>query len=710
MTRTLPILAALALSAAALAASPLDLRYPQTRRDDVVDVIHGVRVADPYRWLEDANKPEVKQWMAAQDRLTRGLLARQPGRARLAARLKALAYVESVSAPLVRGGRYFYERRHKDKEKAILYVRDGEHGAERVLIDPNTLTPDGTTTLGEWVPSWDGARLAYVLHANNSDAGVLHVLDVATGKPTDVDVLPGTDYAEPVWTPKGDGFYYMWLPPRSPKLPDADRFAYGELRFHRVGGDPAHDTTVHERTGDARTFVGGGTTKSGRWLFYTVQRGETHTDVWFRDQSKRNDPWHALTHGAEAVYLVDEWHDQFYVRTNEGASSWRVFRVDPEHAARSAWREIVPARNDVVLEGSTIAGGKLVLTTLHDAASGVEVRDLDGKLVRTLPLPGIGTVSAVVGDPDQDEAFLRFASFTTPPRILKTSIARGGVTTWAEVKVPADLSRYTVEQVWYPSKDGTRVSMFVVHQKGLRRDGANPFLLTGYGGFDIPMLPAFRPEVIAWLEAGGSYALANLRGGGEYGEAWHRAGMREHKQNVFDDFAAAAEYLIGERYTRPDKLAIYGRSNGGLLVGATMTQHPELFRAVLCGVPLLDMVRFHLFGGGKTWTPEYGSPEVADEFKWLYAYSPYHHVVDGVKYPALLMLSADADDRVAPLHARKFVAAMQHAQGGAARDGRPVLLRVEQHSGHAGADMLKQTVEYWADAYAFLQRELGMKP
>jgi prolyl oligopeptidase len=701
-----PARAAEPIHAGNAAAGDTVIRYPAAKRDGVVDTLHGTKVADPYRWLEDANDAGVKSWMTAEDQLARDYVAHVPARDRLAARLKQLFYVDNYFPPVRRQGRLFYLQQQRDQEKPILYVRDGDKGAERVLLDPNTMA---TTTLGDWEPTHDGKKLAYVLHVNNSDAGVLHVLDVATGKPLP-DAIPGADYTGTSWTPSGDGFYYTWLPSRTGKASDADRFALAEARFHRLGTPVAADKRVHEPAGDPRVFVGANLSEDGHWLTYTIARGEVRTDVFYRDLRKRDDPWHPLTNGLDAIYGVQAYRDQLYVHTNEGASRWRLFRVDPQKPARAQWLELVPERKDVVVERAAIVGKQLLLVGMKNAAHVLEVHGLDGALVRTLPLPALGQVSMLHGDEESDDVYMRFVSFTSPPRVLHTSIAKGGVEPWGrEAKFPADLSGYTTEQLFYPSKDGTQISMFIVQKKG-RAKGPAPLLLYGYGGFSVPLLPAWHPELVPWLEAGGVYVSTNLRGGGEYGEDWHRAGMRDRKQNVFDDFAGAAQWLIAHGYTSPDRLAIWGRSNGGLLVGAATVQHPELFRAVLCGVPLLDMVRFHLFGGGKTWTPEYGTPDDPIDFRSLFAYSPYHHVRAGVKYPALLMLSADADDRVEPLHARKFVAALQHAQGGSA-GARPVLMRIERNSGHAGSDRPaynKQLVGYWADAYAFLFHELGL--
>jgi prolyl oligopeptidase len=688
-----------------------NMKYPDSKRDAVVDDVHGVKIPDPYRWLEDAAKPEVKAWMAAEDKLARGFLAKLPGRDKLIARLKELLYLETFTPPHHFGNRYFYMRRHKDKEKAILYWKEGAGGDEKVLLDPNTLSADGSTSLGAWNPSWDGKTLVYGLNANNSDEAVLHVMDVVTGKVSDVDVIPGAKYAGPSWTPRGDGFYYTWVPPLSDVVTPAERPGYAQLRFHALGADPAADKVVHDKTGNPQTFLGGYVSKDGRWLFAVIQHGWNATDVYYRDLRVSDPTWRPFAVGKPYIYNVEAHQDLFYVTTNEEAPRWRIFRVDPRHGIdRKSWREIVAERKDVVIETANVLGNRLMLRTMKNAASGLEVRGLDGKLVREVALPGIGTVGGVVGDEDDDEAYFSFESFTTTPRSYKTSMKKGGAELFYEVKVPVDAAPYSVEQVWYPSKDGTKISMFIVRKKDMAKDGSTPFLLTGYGGFQVSMTPSFSPSLFPWLEAGGGYALPNLRGGGEYGEEWHKAGMREHKQNVFDDFAAAAEWLIDNRYTRADKLAIRGGSNGGLLMGAAVTQHPELFRAVICGVPLLDMIRYHLFGSGKTWIPEYGSSEDPKEFKWIHAYSPYQKVKQGTRYPALLMMSADADDRVDPMHARKMTAALQWAQGGAPADGRPILMRIEKHSGHGGADLVKQAVEQSADSYAFLMYELGMKP
>ena len=674
--------------------------WPDTRRDDVVDVIHGVPVADPYRWLEDETAPEVKAWMEAQDDHARDELAKLPGRQALVARLRELFYFDSIGAPVHRSGRYFFSRKHADKEKTVVYWKQGEDGEPVVLFDPNTWSADGSKGLGGWWPSWDGTLVAYNVTENNADESVMHVIDVATGVDR-VDVIPGTKYAGASWTPDGRGFYYTWLPPVG-AVPVADRPGYAEVRFHALGDDPAKDAVIHEATRNPQTFHGGFVSRDGRWLFVGVQHGWNRSDWWYRDLRAGESGWRTLVEGALAIFDVTVWRDRFYVYTNDGAPRYRVYRVDPARPARADWEEIVPERKDATLEGINIVGEKLVLAYLRNAASETEIHELDGRFVRKVALPPLGTSGGIAGNPDEDTGYFGYTSFTEPSIIYKTSIATGAVTEWARVTLPVDTANLVTEQVWFPSKDGTRISMFILHRKDVTRTGKNPTILYGYGGFNVSLTPGWSGARAVWLEEGGVYAIPNLRGGGEYGEEWHRDGMLLKKQNTFDDFIAAARYLVAEGWTSPEHLAISGGSNGGLLVGAAMTQAPDAFRAVVCAVALLDMVRYPLFGSGKTWVPEYGSPEDPDQFAALYAYSPYHRVVDGAKYPALLVLSADHDDRVDPMHARKLTAAVQHATAGSA----PVLLRIERQAGHGGADMVKQQVEQSADVYAFLREIL----
>lgn len=677
---------------------------PATKTEKISEEQFGTPVADPYRWLEDEKSPEVKAWMDAQDQYARAAL-QFPGRETLVKRLRSMLYIDAVSSPHHAGSRFFYSRRHADKEKSIVYWKEGETGAETVLLDPNTMSTDGTVSLGTWEPTHDGLTVAYAIRRNNSDEATLHVMDVATGKVSEKDVIEGAKYADPQWTPDGQGFYYTFLPALDGKEITVDaRPGFAEVRFHALGTDPAKDPVVHPRTADPATFISPSLSRDGRWLFVYIAHGWNANDVYYRDLQSKDTTWKPFVVGKDSQYSIIAWRDQFYVATNEGAPKWRVFKTAADKPARDEWREIVPEA-ETTLDSTQIVGEHLVLVTLKDASSRMEVRTLEGKLVRTVPLPSIGTTGGMSGNPDEDDAYFGFVSFMTPSEVYRTSIKTGETKLWASVKVPFDASPYEVQQVWYPSRDGTKVSMFLLHKKGLKKDGNTPWLLTGYGGFNVSMTPSFSVDFCLWLEAGGGVALPNLRGGGEYGEAWHRAGMLHNKQNVFDDFIAAAEYLIKSNYTKPEKLAIRGGSNGGLLVGAAMTQRPELFKAVICAVPLLDMVRYHKFGSGRTWIPEYGTAEKAEDFKVLHGYSPYHHIHPDTKYPALLMISADSDDRVDPMHARKFAAGIQAAS----TSGLPVLLRIEKNAGHGGADLIKQRVEASADSIGFLVEELGAK-
>jgi len=675
---------------------------PPTRREPIVDELHGERVADPYRWLERATDPDVVAWTRAQDDHARHELDALPHRDALRSRLRELMYVDDLSPPRRHGQREFFARKHADKEKVVYYVR-GRDGIDRVLLDPNTMSDDGSIAVHGVFPSHDGKLVAYRTSRNNADAATLHLLDVDSGRERVVDRILGARYAFPSWTPDGKGFYYTGLP-TDPSIPPPELPGRAEVRFHRIGTDPRRDEIIHPALFDSTAFIAAQLSRDGRFLVLTISRGFSSTDVWFADL-KRGRTLVPLSVGTNTRTLVIAHRGKLYLHTNDGAPRFRVMEVDPALPSREHWREIVPEASATLLDVH-IAGGQLVLEYLERASSRVELRTLAGNHIRDLALPGLGMVSGVFGEPGDDTLYYRFSSLVRFPQIWRTSIATGKTELWHEVDVPADTSHFMLEQVVYTSKDGTLVTMFVVHRTDVVRDGSNPTILTGYGGFGVSMTPDFQTGALLWLEHGGMWALPNLRGGGEYGEAWHEAGKLHNKQNVFDDFAAAAKWLIDAGYTRPDKLAIRGGSNGGLLVGATSTQHPELFGAVVCAVPLLDMVRYHRFGAGPTWIGEYGSADDPLQFRTLVAYSPYHQVRAGVDYPPLLMLAADSDDRVDPMHARKYVAAMQAVS----EADTSILLRVERNAGHGGGDNVRQAVEQGVDVYAWLFAELGAEP
>jgi prolyl oligopeptidase len=677
--------------------------YPDTERQDVVEEIFGQTVSDPYRWLEDASSDKVQSWMEEQDEFARDYLDDLPGRDKLAERFEELFYVDALYAPSVRGGRYFYRRRHADKEKAVFYWKESAEGEEKVLLDPNTMSEDGSLSIGGVYVAWDGKTVAYKAQENNADEATLYVMDVDTGEVSDVDVIEGAKYAYPSWTPDSKGFYYTYLPTDA-SIPVDERPGHAEVRYHELGTKQAQDKLVREKTGDARSFLGVDLSRDGRWLLAYVWHGWDRADVYYQDLKADKPEWTPLVTGTEYSYEVHVWEDNFYIFTDEKAPNWRLMKVSAENPARENWTELIAQDDERVLDEVQIRGGHLVLSYLENAHSAMDIRKLDGTFVREVELPTIGASFGMKGDPDRDEAYYSFMSFTTPRQIYKTSIKTGETELWEKVELPIDPEPYKVDQVWYESKDGTKVSMFIVHRKDIELDGSTPLLLYGYGGFNVNMRPYFRSSIYPWLEAGGAYAVPNLRGGGEYGEEWHRDGMLDKKQNTFDDFIAAAEYLIEKGYTSPQKLAVAGGSNGGLLVGAVMTQRPELYGAVVCAVPLLDMVRYHKFGSGKTWMLEYGDPSKKEDFEYLYDYSPYHHVKEGTDYPALLMLAADSDDRVDPMHARKFTARVQYATS----SHQPAIMRIEKNAGHGGGDMVKKYVDKYADQYAFLMKQLGV--
>ena len=680
---------------------------PLANRVDVVDEVHGTKVTDPYRWLEDAESDETQRYLQEFNAYTRTRLDNLPGRAALEKRLTELSYLDWVGPPSRRGERYFLSRRPKTVEKAIWYWRSSKDADDQILLDPNTMSEDGSTALKGVSFTYDGSKVAYKLSENNADESTMYVMDVATKVVSDIDVIPGAKYASASWTPAGEGFYYTWLPVDD-AIPAKERPGYAEIRFHQLGNDPAKDEVLFPRTGDPKVFLDVELSRDGRYLFLYKYYGWTKSDVFFKDLSKHQQ-WQPLAVGHDAKFSVTAWRDRFYVRTNYEAPRWRLMGVDPAKPEMAAWQQVVAEHPKSVLRSSDVRGERLALNYMHNASSRLDLVEFDGTPVRTIELPGIGSVSGLTGNPEDDTAYYGFSSFTVPTTIYETSIKDGGRKPYFELDAPVDPSPYTTEQVWYPSKDGTQVSMFIVRRKDMKMNGTSPLLLTGYGGFNISKTPSFNARSYAWLEKGGAIAVPNLRGGGEYGEQWHRAGMLLEKQNVFDDFIAAADYLIANKYTSAERLAIMGASNGGLLVGAVMAQRPELYRAVVCSVPLLDMVRYHLFGSGKTWISEYGSADDPEQFKALLAYSPYHAVLRtqdkaNTVFPAMLMLTADSDDRVDPLHARKFVAAMRHTMSNDAN----VLLRVESKAGHGGGDMVKKTVARSTDIYAFLFDELKM--
>jgi prolyl oligopeptidase len=676
-------------------------RPPTTRRDDVVDELHGERIADPYRWLEDGESAETRAWTEVQNALTESYLAGSPSRPPIRARLDELLSIGALGAPTPAHGRYFYQSRDGRQDQPVLNLRQGVHGADQVILDPNALDADGTTALDWWHPSDDGALLAYGLSQDGSEESVLHVMDVANGTVLP-DRIPHTRAADVAWLPDATAFYYTRFPAPG-SVPEGEEHYHRVVRFHRLGSDPADDPLIFEPA--AKEFWPGvSLSPDGRWLLISVSRTFDQTDLWLQD-IRAGTPPVPVARDLPALFDGGVLDGVLYLRTNLRAPTYGLYRLEAEEPNLENLRELVAPRPDAVLDGVSIAGNHLLLTYLEKATSRLRIARRDGTGLREHPLPGLGGIFGLGAEWDGDELFYGFSSYTVPPSVYRIDLGTGEEALWRRVEADVRSDRFEVSQVTYESKDGTPITMFVVQPRGMAIDGENPTYLTGYGGFNISMAPGFSRSLILWLERGGVVAIPNLRGGGEYGESWHQAGMLGNKQNTFDDFIAAAEWLIAKGYTKPERLAVAGGSNGGLLMGAVLTQRPELFRAVVVQVPLLDMLRYHHFLIARLWIPEYGAPDDPEQFRWLRAYSPYHHVRDGVRYPAVLLATAESDTRVDPMHARKMAARLQAATSA----DRPVLLRLESRAGHGAGKPLSKVLDELTDTWTFVFRELGVE-
>lgn len=676
------------------------LAYPPARREDAGDVLHGERVPDPYRWLEDGESAETRAWTAAQNTLTETYLARVASRPGIRARLETLLAIGSLSVPTPAHGYYFYQYRDGGQNQPILYVREGVEGDDRVLIDPNLLNAAGTTALDWYHPSEDGRRLAYGLSEDGSEESVLHVLDVSTRQVLP-DRIPHTRAADVAWLADGSGFYYTRYPAPG-EVPPGEEHYHRAVFFHQLGADPAADRLVF-RPAAKEHWPGVSLSPDGRWLLLGVGRTFDQTDLYLQDLHAGTPP-RPVAKDLPALFEGQVIGGRLYLRTNFRAPTYGVYALDPGRPDLDTAVELVGPRSDAVLEGLTIVGRHLALTYLERATSRLRLASLDGTGVAEQALPGIGSVFGLGAEWDGSELLYGFSSYTVPPSVYRIDLTTGKETLWRRVEADIRPDRYVVHQVTYASRDGTPVTMFVVHARDVTLTGDNPTYLTGYGGFNISMAPGFARSLFLWLERGGIVAVPNLRGGGEYGETWHQAGMLGNKQHTFDDFIAAAEWLIKNNYTRPGRLAIAGGSNGGLLMGAVLTQRPDLFRSVVIQVPLLDMLRYHRFLIARLWIPEYGSPDDPVEYSWLRAYSPYHHVRDGAAYPAVLLATAESDSRVDPMHARKMAARLQSATGSA----HPVLLRLEAKAGHGAGKPIAKVLDELTDTWSFVFHELGL--
>ncbi|MGC2273062.1 MAG: prolyl oligopeptidase family serine peptidase [Candidatus Sulfotelmatobacter sp.] len=699
------LLIAAAVYAADDAKSAVPSGPPKAEIRPLAENFHGTTVVDNYRWLEDGKSPETEKWAEEEMAYTRSVLDPLPGRAAIHNRLTELLSIGSIGVPQVAGRYYFYTRREGMQNQPILYVREGVEGQDRVLVDANRLSADGTIALDWYEPSERGKYVVYGTSPSGSEMSTLHIIDTKTGKLL-ADTIERTRAASIAWTLDDVGFYYTRYPKKG-EVAEGQEMYNRHVFYHLLGTDPATDPPIFGEGRDPEDWPGVELSNDGHWLLITVEQGWTKTELFLMDL-KAGTPPTRVTTGKNFLYSGTVYDGKIYIVTNEGAPRYRVFVTDAGTYDRGSWKEIIP-QTDAVLQGAAVWGGKLFAEYEQNASSQLKVFDLAGKKISDLTLPAIGTVSEAEGKWNRDEVFYGFQSFTIPPSIYRYDLKSGATTLWAKVAAPSiDAAGYEVQQEWFHSKDGTRVPMFVVHKKGLKKDGRNPTLLTAYGGFNISLTPTFSRTAYLWMEHGGVYAVANLRGGSEFGEDWHRAGMLDKKQNVFDDMIAAAEHLISEKYTDTNHLAIQGGSNGGLLMGAMMTQRPDLFRAVVCQVPLLDMLHYQDFQIAKLWIPEYGSADNPEQFKWLYAYSPYHHVKAGVEYPAILFMTADTDTRVDPMHARKMTAEMQgEAKNGTSRT-RPILLRIESKAGHGAGKPVTKQIEEYTDIYSFLFWQLGV--
>ena len=693
-------------------------KYPAAPTADVVEDHHGTKVPDPYRPLEDPDAPETRAWIEAQNAITSRFLEAVPARDRIKRRLTTLWDYEKFGVPFTEGGRYFFSRNSGLQNQGVLFTAPALDAEPRTLLDPNALSPDGTVALTRAVVSDDGRMMAYGLASAGSDWQEWRVRDVETARDRD-DHLRWVKFSSASWTKDGKGFFYSRFPAPEPGEDLKGANYFHKLYYHALGTPQDRDRLVYERPDQKDWNFDGDVTDDGRYLIITVSKG---TDPKYRVLYLPLDGGEGLGGGGsladalakEPVELIGEFENEylfidndgpvFWFKTNKDAPRGRVIAIDTRKPAPEHWAEVIPQAAET-LEGVTLVGDHFLASYLKDARTQVKVFDLKGTFVREVDLPGLGSADGFRGKRTDKETFYSFTSFTTPTTVYRYDVAAGRSTVFRRPKVDFDPADYETEQVFYTSKDGTRVPMFLSHRKGLTRDGNNPTLLYGYGGFTVSMTPWFSPSNLVWMEQGGVLAVPNLRGGGEYGEEWHQGGTKLKKQNVFDDFIAAAQWLIDNKVTRTPKLAIEGHSNGGLLVGACMTQRPDLFGAVLPGVGVLDMLRFQKFTIGWAWVDEFGSADDAEQFAALYAYSPLHNVKPGTCYPPTLITTADHDDRVVPAHSFKFAAALQAAQACA----NPVLIRIETKAGHGAGKPTAKQIEEAADKWAFLVRVLGVE-
>jgi prolyl oligopeptidase len=676
--------------------------YPKTRQDpSVIDDYHGTKVADPYRWLEDDNSAETKEWVKQQNEVTYSYLDKIPYRQATKERIEKLWNYEKFGSPFKRGGKYYFYKNDGLQNQFVLYGQDNLTAAPSVIIDPNTLSKDGTVALGAVSFNKAGDKMAYQLSKAGSDWQTIYIKDLKTGE-TLKEELGWVKFSGIAW--KGDGFYYSKYatPEKGKEL--TVKAEFGKLYYHKLGTPQSDDQLILEDTENKNRRFTAETTEDER--FVAAYPSESTKGNMFKIKDlKNNGDWVTIANDFKNDWgVIENDGDWVLIQTDYKASRNRIIAINPAMPEEKNWKEIIPEHPKDVLQGASIVGGKLVTYWLHDASSAIKFYDLSGKFLNDLTLPGIGSIGGISGKRDENEAFYSFSSFTRPNTIYKLDIATMKSTIFQAPKVDFNPDNYETKQVWYKSKDGTKVPMFITMKKGMKRTGKNPTLLYGYGGFNISITPSFSVSRTVLLDNGGIFAVANIRGGGEFGEQWHAAGTKDRKQNVFDDFIAAAEFLIQKKYTSSKFLAIQGGSNGGLLVGACMTQRPDLFRVALPAVGVLDMLRYDKFTIGRAWATDYGLSEDKDGFGYLYKFSPLHNIKKGVKYPATMVSTGDHDDRVVPAHSFKFAAALQEAQAGE----HPALIRIETSAGHGAGKPTAKVIQEQADIYSFMFYSMGL--
>lgn len=692
LLRTVPVAGA-ALFALLPQAAFSQQRYPESRVAVVTDTMHGVAIADPYRWLEDQQSAETRAWIARQNAFREQMMAGVGGRAAIASRLRELLMIDVVGTPVVRGNRYFFTARAADQDYSVIHMREGWSGSNIPLVDPNVTASEVPISTVMLRVAQDGSLLAYGIRRGGEDELVVRFYDVARRRSLP-DYLPRARNGSVWFTPDNRGVFFTRQTREGPRL-----------YYRQLGAGAAEQVLFGEGLGP-ELGMGAQLSRDGRWLLISVFRGTSGgNDLYLMDAREKTAPRPMIT-GTPYDFEAQFAGDRIVIHTNQGAPRGRVMVASPADPGRSSWREIVPEGEHPISDVS-LAGGRLWVRYLENVVARVRGFDLEGRPFRELAMPAIGSLSGISGEFERDEAFFSFSSYNVPTTVYRYSVSRNSRTVFWQQNVRFDSDAYEVRQVWFTSRDGTRVPMFLAHRRGIALDGSHPVYLTGYGGFNISQTPGFSAQHAVWLERGGVLAVPNLRGGGEFGEEWHRAGMFGNKQNVFDDFIAAAEWLIANRYTTPERLAIAGGSNGGLLVGAALTQRPELFRVVVCSVPLLDMLRYERFLLGRFWVSEYGAATDSAQFRYLRAYSPYHNVRHGTRYPAVLFETGDGDTRVAPLHARKMTALLQAATA-AGPEERPILLKYDTEAGHSGGLPVLRTVEDVSLRLQFVMWQLGM--